>query len=107
MGFAKFSIGVISGGEQCGPSNYPRIHYGSSRSKTLKYFNFSFFYMHRCDISLFRREHPTFEQISLFGISEFPYISYTSPYLEFQTSLFKMGAGQLVLIFSRTVVNSY
>ena len=53
---------------------------------------------HTCDISLFRRDLPIFEQISLFGISEFPYISYTSPYLEFQISLFKIKKFLLCLI---------
>ena len=49
-------------------------------------------------ISLFQRDLPIFEQISLFGISEFPYISYTSPYLEFQISLFKIKKLLLCLI---------
>ena len=53
---------------------------------------------HACDISLFRRNLPIFEQISLFGISEFTYISYTSPYLEFQISLFKINKYLLCLI---------
>ena len=33
---------------------------------------------------------PILEKTSLFGISEFPYISYTSPYWEFQISLPKL-----------------
>ena len=39
--------------------------------------------IHTCDISLFRRDLPIFDKIFLFGISEFPYIPCTSPYLEF------------------------
>ena len=41
---------------------------------------------------------PFFEKISLFGISEFPYISYTSPYFEFQVSLPKFKNSLLCLI---------
>ena len=45
---------------------------------------------HTCDISLFRRELPIFcpflRNLST-KISEFPSVSYTSPYLEFQVSL--------------------
>ena len=53
---------------------------------------------HTCDISLFRRDLPILEQISLFRISEFPYIFYTSPYLEFQISLPKSKNFLLCLI---------
>ena len=41
---------------------------------------------------------PIFEKISLFGMSEFPYISYTSPYFEFQISLPKFKNSLLYLI---------
>ena len=40
---------------------------------------------HTCDISQFRRDLPIFEQISLLEFR-----NYTSPYLEFQISLFKI-----------------
>ena len=53
---------------------------------------------HTCDISLFRRDLPIFEQISLFEISKFPYISYTSPYFKFQISLFEIKNFLLCLI---------
>ena len=54
--------------------------------------------VHTCDISLFRRDLPIFEQISLFGISKFPYITYTSPYFKFQISLFEIKNFLLCLI---------
>ena len=41
---------------------------------------------------------PIFEKISLFGISEFPYIFYTSPYLEYQISLSNSKNSLLCLI---------
>ena len=53
---------------------------------------------HTCDISLFRRDLPIFEQISLFGISKFPYITYTSPYFKFKISLFEIKNFLLCLI---------
>ena len=54
--------------------------------------------MHTCDISLFWRDLPIFEQISLFRISKFPYITYTSPYFKFQISLFEIKNFLLCLI---------
>ena len=51
-----------------------------------------------CDISLFRMDLPIFEQISLFGISKFPYITYTSPYFKFLISLFEIKNFLLCLI---------
>ena len=54
--------------------------------------------IHTCDISLFRRDLPIFEQISLFGISKFPYITYTSPYFKFKISLFEIKNFLLCLI---------
>ena len=51
-------------------------------------------FMHTCDISLFR-----FEQISQFGISKFPYLTYTSPYFKFLISLFEIKNVFLCLIF--------
>ena len=59
------------------------------------------FTWHTCDISLFRVSSlyfPIFEKISLFGISEFLYISYTSPYLEYQISLSNSKNSLLCLI---------
>ena len=53
---------------------------------------------HTCDISLFRRDLPIFEQISLFGMSKLPYITYTSPYFKFQISLFGFKNFLLCLI---------
>ena len=53
---------------------------------------------HTCDISLFRRDLPIFEHISLFGISKIPYITYTSPYFKFQISLFEIKNFLLCLI---------
>ena len=41
---------------------------------------------------------PIFEKISLFGISEFPYISYTSLYFEYQISLLNSKNSLLCLI---------
>ena len=55
-------------------------------------------YRHTCDISLFRRDLPIFEQISLFRISKFPYLTYTSPYFKFQISLFEIKNFLLCLI---------
>ena len=54
--------------------------------------------LHTCDISLFRRDLPIFEQTSLFGISKLPYITYTSPYFKFQISLFEIKNFLLCLI---------
>ena len=53
---------------------------------------------HTCDISLFWRVLPIFEQISLFGISNFPYKAYTSPCFKFQISLFEIKNFLLCLI---------
>ena len=53
---------------------------------------------HTCDISLIRRDLPTFDKIFLCGISEFPYISYISPYLEFWIVLFEIKNFILCLI---------
>ena len=55
-------------------------------------------YSHTCDNSLFQRDLPIFEQISLFGISKFPYITYTSPYFKFLISLFEIKNFLLLLI---------
>ena len=53
---------------------------------------------HTCDISLFRRDLPIFEQISQTGISKFTYITYTSPYFKVQISLFEINYFLLFLI---------
>ena len=45
---------------------------------------------HTCDVSLFRRGLPVLDKISLFGISEFSYMSYTSRYFEFWISLLQV-----------------
>ena len=62
--------------------------------------------MSKRDISLFRRDLPIFKQISLLGISEFPYISYTSPYLEFQISLFKIYKKFLLCLIILPILKS-
>ena len=56
------------------------------------------FKSHTCDISLFRRNLPIFQQISLFEILKFPYITFTSPYFKFQIPLFEIKNFLLCLI---------
>ena len=72
------------------PSNFFKV--GGINIQTAMKHGYVFFchFGHTCDIPLFHRDLPIFEQISLFGISKFPYITYTSPYFKFQISLFEI-----------------
>ena len=102
-------IGTLTRGPLCRESSPAQVkdpytgsilmHAGSScKTRAFSLYKNGSGFRHTCDISLFRRDLPIFEQISLSGISKFPYITYTSPYFKFLISLFEIKNFLLCLI---------